>query len=356
MIASTDASASSSSKVVADLGCGHGMLALGLAASGRVTRAIAIDVSPDEIEVANAKAARANEAVAQLGATSPLPVDVRLGDGAGALVPEDAADVVCVAGVGSRTMIKMLTAAGLDKPMPKPKPAGLRTEDDDEGDACAGVTGLVLNPPATDVPEVRAWLVETNAWTVRDERLVVENEQMHAMVAATRRAASDREAPVPARDAPIRVVEERCDARHADDATWGGEGSRAGGEGEFAKIADEHVGPVLRVVKPKILGLYLRNRVEYFENRRRGALDELRRCETEEARSPAVECSLALSSEDEDAASFLVEARARRRRAEAEVTRLSKIVGVMSTVLGEVNMKALEEAGLGGTLDLPQAR
>ena len=110
------------------------MLALGLAASGRVTRAIAIDVSPDEIEVANAKAARANEAVAQLGATSPLPVDVRLGDGAGALVPEDAADVVCVAGVGSRTMIKMLKATGLDKPMPKPKPAGVRTDDDDDGD------------------------------------------------------------------------------------------------------------------------------------------------------------------------------------------------------------------------------
>ena len=205
------------------------MLALGLAASGRVTGAIAIDVSPDEIEVANAKAARANEAVAELlGATSPLPVDVRLGDGAGALVPEDAADVVCVAGVGSRTMIKMLKAAGLDKPRPKPKPAGLRTEDDDEDDACAGVNGVVLNPPATDVPEVRAWLVETNAWTVRDERLVVENEQMHAMVAATRRAASDREAPVPARDTPVRVVGERRDARNADDATWGGEGAARG--------------------------------------------------------------------------------------------------------------------------------
>ena len=357
MIASTATSASSSSKVVADLGCGHGMLALGLAASGRVTRAIAIDVSPDEIEVANAKAARANEAVAQLGATSPLPVDVRLGDGAGALVPEDAADVVCVAGVGSRTMIKMLKAAGLDKPIPKPKPAGVRTDDDDEDDACAGVTGLVLNPPATDVPEVRAWLVETNAWTVRDERLVVENEQMHAMVAATRRDVSDREAPVPAaRDAPVRVVEREPAHDADDDARWGGDGSCAGGGGEFAVVADVHVGPVLRVVKPKILGLYLRNRVEYFENRRRGALDELRRCQEAEARSPAVECSLALSSEDEDAASFLVEARARRRRAQAEVTRLSKIVGVMSTVLGEVNMKALEEAGLGGTLDLPQAR
>lgn len=357
MIASTNASSSSSSKVVADLGCGHGMLALGLAASGRVTRAVAIDVSSDEIEVANAKAARANEALARLGATSPLPVDVRLGDGAGALVPEDAADVVCVAGVGGGTMIKMLTAAGLDKPKPKPKPAGDGTGDDDGDDTCVGVTRLVLNPPATDVPEVRAWLTETNAWVVDDERLVVENEQMHVAVSATRRAASDREAPAPApaRDAPVRVVDER-DASHVDDATWGGEGSRAGGGGEFAKIADAHVGPVLRVVKPKILGLYLRNRVEYFENRRRGALEVLRRCEEEEARSPAVECSLALSSEDEDAVSFLVEARARRIRAEAEVERLSKIVGVMSTVLGEVNMKALEEAGLGGTLDLPQAR
>ena len=251
MIASTDASASSSSKVVADLGCGHGMLALGLAASGRVTRAIAIDVSPDEIEVANAKAARANEAVAQLGATSPLPVDVRLGDGAGALVPEDAADVVCVAGVGSRTMIKMLKAAGLDKPMPKPKPAGLRTEDDDEDDACAGVTGLVLNPPATDVPEVRAWLVETNAWTVRDERLVVENEQMHAMVAATRRAASDREAPVPARDAPVRVVEERRDARHADDATWGGEGAARGARASSRRLPTNTWAPSSGSSNPK---------------------------------------------------------------------------------------------------------
>ena len=339
--------------VVVEGGRGPGMrprqqLALGLAASGRVTRAVAIDVSSDEIEVANAKAARANEALARLGATSPLPVDVRLGDGAGALVPEDAADVVCVAGVGGGTMIKMLTAAGLDKPKPKPKPAGDGTGDDDGDDACVGVTRLVLNPPATDVPEVRAWLYETNAWVINDERLVVENEQMHVAVSATRRAASDREA-------PLRVVDER-DASHADDATWGGEGSRAGGGGEFAKIADAHVGPVLRVVKPKILGLYLRNRVEYFENRRRGALEVLRRCEEEEARSPAVECSLALSSEDEDAVSFLVEARARRIRAEAEVERLSKIVGVMSTVLGEVNMKALEEAGLGGTLDLPQAR
>ena len=349
-----DASASSSSSpVVADLGCGHGMLALGLAASGRVTKVIAVDVSPDEVEVANAKAAQANETIVQASASddgkrpscvSPLPIDVRLGDGAEALVAEDGVDVVCVAGVGGRTMVKMLKAAGLHQRL-----RHARNRDDDD-DACASVTRLVLNPPATDIPEVRKWLMETDAWTVCDERLQVENGQMHAVLAATRRAraASDH---TPSVDVPVQV-----DKEPPDDTTWGGSGSWSGGGGDFQKVADVHVGPVLRVAKPKILGLFLRNRVEYFEARRRGALETLRRARAEEARSPAVECSLALSSEDEDAVSFLLEVRARRVAAEAEVERLSKIVGVMSTVLGEVNMKALDEAGFGGTLDLPQAR
>ena len=345
-----DASASSSSSpVVADLGCGHGMLALGLAASGRVTKAIAVDVSPDEVEVANAKAAQANETIVQastsgdgikLPCASPLPIDVRLGDGAEALVAEDGVDVVCVAGVGGRTMVKMLKAARLHERL-----RHARNRDDDD-DACASVTRLVLNPPATDIPEVRKWLMETDAWTVCDERLQVENGQMHAVLAATRRrAASDH---TPSVEVPVQV-----DTEPPDDTTWGGSGSWSGGGGDFQKVADVHVGPVLRVAKPKILGLFLRNRVEYFEARHRGALETLRRARTEEARSPAVECSLALSSEDEDAVSFLLEVRARRVAAEAEVERLSKIVGVMSTVLGEVNM---DEAGFGGTLDLPQAR
>lgn len=348
-----DASASSSSSpVVADLGCGHGMLALGLAASGRVTKVIAVDVSPDEVEVANAKAAQANETIVQASASddgkrppcvSPLPIDVRLGDGAEALVAEDGVDVVCVAGVGGRTMVKMLKAAGLHQRL-----RHARNRDDDD-DACASVTRLVLNPPATDIPEVRKWLMETDAWTVCDERLQVENGQMHAVLAATRRrAGSDH---TPSVEVPVQV-----DTEPPDDTTWGGSGSWSGGGGDFQKVADVHVGPVLRVAKPKILGLFLRNRVEYFEARRRGALETLRRARAEEARSPAVECSLALSSEDEDAVSFLLEVRARRVAAEAEVERLSKIVGVMSTVLGEVNMKALDEAGFGGTLDLPQAR
>ena len=350
-----DASTSSSSSpVVADLGCGHGMLALGLAASGRVTKVIAVDVSPDEVEVANAKAAQANETIVQASASddgkrppcvSPLPIDVRLGDGAEALVAEDGVDVVCVAGVGGRTMVKMLKAAGLHQRLRHAR----NRDDDDDDDACASVTRLVLNPPATDIPEVRKWLMETDAWTVCDERLQVENGQMHAVLAATRRrAGSDH---TPSVEVPVQV-----DTEPPDDTTWGGSGSWSGGGGDFQKVADVHVGPVLRVAKPKILGLFLRNRVEYFEARRRGALETLRRARAEEARSPAVECSLALSSEDEDAVSFLLEVRARRVAAEAEVERLSKIVGVMSTVLGEVNMKALDEAGFGGTLDLPQAR
>ena len=350
----TEDTSASLSPVVADLGCGHGMLALGLAASGRVTKVIAVDVSPDEVEVANAKAAQANEAIVQASASddgitlpcvSPLPIDVRLGDGAEALVAGDGVDVVCVAGVGGRTMVKMLKAAGLHQRLRHAR----NRDDDDDDDACASVTRLVLNPPATDIPEVRKWLMETDAWTVCDERLQVENGQMHAVLAATRRrAASDH---TPSVEVPVQV-----DKEPPDDTTWGGSGSWSGGGGDFQKVADVHVGPVLRVAKPKILGLFLRNRVEYFEARRRGALETLRRARTEEARSPALECSLALSSEDEDAVSFLLEVRARRVAAEAEVERLSKIVGVMSTVLGEVNMKALDEAGFGGTLDLPQAR
>ena len=351
----TEYTSASLSPVVADLGCGHGMLALGLAASGRVTKVIAVDVSPDEVEVANAKAAQANETIVQASASddgkrppcvSPLPIDVRLGDGAEALVAGDGVDVVCVAGVGGRTMVKMLKAAGLHQRLRHAR----NRDDDDDDDACASVTRLVLNPPATDIPEVRKWLMETDAWTVCDERLQVENGQMHAVLAATRRAhaASDH---TPSVEVPVQV-----DTEPPDDTTWGGSGSWSGGGGDFQKVADVHVGPVLRVAKPKILGLFLRNRVEYFEARRRGALETLRRARTEEARSPALECSLALSSEDEDAVSFLLEVRARRVAAEAEVERLSKIVGVMSTVLGEVNMKALDEAGFGGTLDLPQAR
>lgn len=350
----TEDTSASLSPVVADLGCGHGMLALGLAASGRVTKVIAVDVSPDEVEVANAKAAQANETIVQASASddgkrppcvSPLPIDVRLGDGAEALVAGDGVDVVCVAGVGGRTMVKMLKAAGLHQRLRHAR----NRDDDDDDDACASVTRLVLNPPATDIPEVRKWLMETDAWTVCDERLQVENGQMHAVLAATRRrAASDH---TPSVEVPVQV-----DKEPPDDTTWGGSRSWSGGGGDFQKVADVHVGPVLRVAKPKILGLFLRNRVEYFEARRRGALETLRRARTEEARSPALECSLALSSEDEDAVSFLLEVRARRVAAEAEVERLSKIVGVMSTVLGEVNMKALDEAGFGGTLDLPQAR
>ena len=274
-----DASASSSSSpVVADLGCGHGMLALGLAASGRVTKVIAVDVSPDEVEVANAKAAQANEAIVQASASddgkrppcvSPLPIDVRLGDGAEALVAGDGVDVVCVAGVGGRTMVKMLKAAGLHQRLRHAR----NRDDDDDDDACASVTRLVLNPPATDIPEVRKWLMETDAWTVCDERLQVENGQMHAVLAATRRrAASDH---TPSVEVPVQV-----DKEPPDDTTWGGSGSWSGGGGDFQKVADVHVGPVLRVAKPKILGLFLRNRVEYFEARRRGALETLRRART----------------------------------------------------------------------------
>ena len=81
-------------------------------------------------------------------------------------------------------MVKMLKAAGLHERLRHAR----NRDDDDDDDACASVTRLVLNPPATDIPEVRKWLMETDAWTVCDERLQVENGQMHAVLAEIGRA------------------------------------------------------------------------------------------------------------------------------------------------------------------------
>ena len=71
--------------VAADLGCGHGLLALGLVTGGRVDAAVGIDRSAPEVDVARENVRRAREAIeAGDAASAPtaLPVDVRLGDGA----------------------------------------------------------------------------------------------------------------------------------------------------------------------------------------------------------------------------------------------------------------------------------
>ena len=116
--------------VAADLGCGHGLLALGLVTGGRVDAAVGIDRSAPEVDVARENVRRAREAIeAGDAASAPtaLPVDVRLGDGAKPLTAEDDVDCLIVAGVGARTMCAILDAARLHRraksnPDPDPEP------------------------------------------------------------------------------------------------------------------------------------------------------------------------------------------------------------------------------------------
>lgn len=147
---------------VADACCGHALLGLGMPESVRV---IAIDRSALELVVAKQNVERAREAVGDGVVTR---VTLREGDGL-RLEEGEEPDVVVVAGVGANTMARVLEEGGVGK----------------NGKRLDVVRRLVLNPPAKDGAKIRRWLAE-NGWSVRDERLVVENGTMHLAVSAER--------------------------------------------------------------------------------------------------------------------------------------------------------------------------
>ena len=217
--------------VVADVGCGHGLLAIGLSTGGRCVKAIAIDASAPEVEAASANARKARAFCG--GDACALNVDVRLGNGAEALNVADATNVIVVAGVGAKTMINILEAAALGGDGPG-----------------ASVERLVLNPPAKDAEAIRRWLMDSSrrnargpsVWVIDDERLVVENEQLHVVVAARRATATPQE--------------------EVDAASASGSGSGSA----RPDLADVVIGPVLRASSPEespLLGCYLGQRLEW---------------------------------------------------------------------------------------------
>lgn len=83
---------------VADIGSGHGLLAIALAERGQ--RVIATEKSARAVDDLRAAVVREGAAV-----------ETRVGEGFAALAPSDA-DVVVVAGMGGRTVVKILETAG----------------------------------------------------------------------------------------------------------------------------------------------------------------------------------------------------------------------------------------------------
>ena len=131
-------------------------------------------------------------------------------------------EVVVVAGVGANTMARVLEEGGVGK----------------NGKRLDVVRRLVLNPPAKDGAKIRRWLAE-NGWSVRAERLVVENGTMHLAVSAER---------------------------------------GTGDSMESLSLRDEIVGPILgqqSASESPLLKLYVKKRLEWVREVRRQAKQSL---------------------------------------------------------------------------------
>eukprot|EP00523_Entomoneis_sp_CCMP467_P008917 CAMPEP_0168721064 /NCGR_PEP_ID=MMETSP0724-20121128/1891_1 /TAXON_ID=265536 /ORGANISM="Amphiprora sp., Strain CCMP467" /LENGTH=258 /DNA_ID=CAMNT_0008767697 /DNA_START=168 /DNA_END=941 /DNA_ORIENTATION=- len=106
----TSTSSSNTPRTAVDIGTDHGLLALGLAASGKFDKVVGIDVSQQALD--NGGLRFENELRENLLDrhlfSSNLPVAFRCGSGLSVLEPGEA-DIVCIAGMGSRTILDILS-------------------------------------------------------------------------------------------------------------------------------------------------------------------------------------------------------------------------------------------------------
>jgi len=136
---------------VADIGTDHGYLPVHLVLEGRCPGAIAVDVAE--------KPLRAAQHLVELLALDQK-VDLRLGNGLNILQPGEA-EIVCIAGMGGFTIIKMLEAAP---------------------EQLAEVTRLILQP-MRQANKLRRWLV-SNGWRIVLEDIVLEEGIYYEIIAA----------------------------------------------------------------------------------------------------------------------------------------------------------------------------
>jgi tRNA (adenine22-N1)-methyltransferase len=140
---------------VADVGTDHGRLPLWLAASGRAAYCLATE---------------RNEAL--LARVSRPPADAawadrlayRAGDGLHAIRPEDRIDTIVLAGLGGRTIVRLLGAAAAETDPPP---------------------GRLVLQPRSEAALARGWLSE-HGWRPVSEQLAFDRGRFHATIAAER--------------------------------------------------------------------------------------------------------------------------------------------------------------------------
>lgn len=103
-------------KTIVDIGCDHGILPIAMAATGRFEKVLGIDVSERVLRDGAMKLHKEVEQYLESVKTSAVltPVEFRLGDGLTGVETGDA-DVVCVAGMGVNTMLKIVASPETDR-------------------------------------------------------------------------------------------------------------------------------------------------------------------------------------------------------------------------------------------------
>lgn len=139
---------------VADVGSDHGLLPLWLVANGRAAYGLATE-----------KTEKLLAGVTRPPAAAPWArqLSYRAGDGLGALRPEDRIDTIVLAGLGGRTIARLLAATGAAGPT---------------------LRRLVLQP-RSEPARLRLWLRQ-HGWRPVLERLTEERGRFHLTLAAER--------------------------------------------------------------------------------------------------------------------------------------------------------------------------
>jgi tRNA (adenine22-N1)-methyltransferase len=133
---------------MADVGTDHAQLPAFLVGTGRVPRAIAIDVIPGPL-------AWARRTLAQM---PEVEVELRMGNGLEPLAPGEVATVV-LAGMGGMTMRGIL----------------------DAGDAVVQRLGRLVLQPNTQWPDVRAW-IDHKGFELVDEQIVEDAAKFYVIL------------------------------------------------------------------------------------------------------------------------------------------------------------------------------
>lgn len=156
---------------VADIGCDHSQLSIGLIQSDIADNVIAVDRMNSPLNIGRENAHDAGEDVKSR-------IEFRLGEGLDPLRPNDGVKAVCIAGVGARCIIDILESSYTH---------GDTENGDKDSLRILGVEHLVLQPvsphPQYMIP-LRRWLEERH-WSIENETITKNRKRLYLNILAS---------------------------------------------------------------------------------------------------------------------------------------------------------------------------